>query len=170
MYREERQGVSGVPLFFEKSPLSLYFTYRNNIVTCRTATAAPNAISVLNTILNTGQPHEPVSCRIAATVTRQGAYSSTNTSRAKAVAGVQRPSLRICCSQRRGIFGIDVAEGIGRAERGDDDFLRRETAHQRDVRAPVKPGGTGQRFQRHAGGGLQTSVEVPAPRARRARP
>ena len=44
---------------------------------------------VLNTILNTGQPHEPVSCRIAATVTRQGAYSSTNTSRAKAVAGVQ---------------------------------------------------------------------------------
>ena len=30
--------------------------------------------------------------------------------------------------QRRGIFGIDVAEGIGRAERGDDDFLRRETA------------------------------------------
>ena len=105
MYREKRERVSGVPLFFEKSPLSLYFTYRNNIVTCRTATAAPNAISVLNTILNTGQPHDPVSCRIAATVTRQGAYSSTNTSRAKAVAGVQRPSLRICCASGVGSSG-----------------------------------------------------------------
>ena len=154
MYREKRERVSGVPLFFEKSPLSLYFTYRNNIVTCRTATAAPNAISVLNTILNTGQPHEPVSCRIAATVTRQGAYSSTNTSRAKAVAGVQRPSLRICFASGVGSSGSMSPRNRPPTRCPYASQTRRDGS---TVPAPCR-------------GGLQTSVEVPAPRARRARP
>ena len=143
--------------FSKKSPLSLYFTYRNNIVTCRTATAAPNAISVLNTILNTGQPHEPDSGDSHQT----GRVQQHKHQQSQGGGGRPAPVVADLLRQRRGIFGIDVAEGIGRAERGDDDFLRRETAHQRDVRAPVKPGGTGQRFQRHAEAACKRVLKCP---------
>lgn len=117
MYHEKGKEFR-VPLFRKILPLFI-FIYRNNIVTCRTATYGSKRDHVE---YHTEHRlfHEPVSRRIAATVTRQGAQQH-NTSRAKGGGGVQRPTLWICCASG-GIWTMSP-EGIGRAERGDDDFF-----------------------------------------------